>query len=50
MAKKITKKQRAKIAGVSGIAIGIYMLLVLNNVRGLIPLGLGFILLFWRFK
>lgn len=41
---KISKEYRREIAGISGILIGLYMIFILNNNRGLIPIGLGIII------
>ena len=45
MLPKLTKKQKFGITGVSGIIVGIYMLTILNNVRGWILLVIGTIFL-----
>ena len=50
MKPKLSQKQKYRIAGGSGLILGIYMLLVLNSNEGYIPLGISAILLFIGFK
>lgn len=38
---KITQKQKKQIAGASGLIVGLYMIFILNNNRGIIPLLIG---------
>lgn len=41
---KISTKYKREIAGVSGMLIGLYMIFILNNNGGFIPLELGIII------
>ena len=50
MKPKLTKKQIYRIAGGSGVILAIYMLLVLKNNGGFIPLAIGLVLLFIKVK
>lgn len=47
MLPKLTKKQKFGLVGVSAIIVGLYMIFILNNVRGIIPgiFGLIFLIL-----
>lgn len=44
------KQKRIKLIGILAILIGAWLLLFERQVSGLIPGGLGVILLLWRFK
>lgn len=46
---RFTKTLKARITGISGILVGIY-LLYLNNKFGIIPIIIGLWFLLWRFK
>lgn len=49
---KLNIKQKLRfqwISGIGFISIGLYMILVLNDVKGQIPLVLGIGTLLWRF-
>jgi len=48
--KKITIQQKQGIAGIGFLAIGLYMILGLNEVRGTFPLSVGIGILLWRAK
>lgn len=48
MLPKLTKKQKFEIVGVSAIIVGIYMILILNNMRGIIPGIFGIIFLLMK--
>lgn len=48
--KKWSKSQKGLIAGISGMSVGLYMLLVLNNKFGLIPLSIGLLLILWKYN
>lgn len=48
MKPKLSRKQIHRIAGGSGVILGLYMLLILRNVKGWIPLVIGVILLIKR--
>ena len=48
--KKTTIQKKQGIVGIGFLAIGLYMILVLNEVRGTMPLAVGISVLIWRFK
>ena len=50
MKPKLSKRQIYRIAGGSGLILGLYMLLSLNDNGGYIPLIISAILLFIGFK
>lgn len=53
MAIKITKKNKRRfqlISGIGFILIGMYMTLILKDIKGQIPLVLGIGILLWRLK
>ena len=47
---KIKQAHWQGIAGISGILLGLYMLLILKNIRGLLPFVIGIGILLWKFK
>lgn len=47
---KWNRTTRGRIAGISGIALGGFMLIQFNDLKGLIPMFLGSLLLFWMYK
>jgi len=49
MAKKKNKRLIGRIGGVSGIALGIYMM-YLGNKWGAVVFGIGLAMLLWRYK
>lgn len=44
------KYMTRRIAGISGIIVGFYMIYQLKNNLGLIPLSLGLGMALWRYK
>jgi len=50
MKPKLSKKNIYRIAGGSGVILGIYMLWVLKNTGGFIPLIISVILLFIGYR
>ncbi len=47
--KKLTKKEKMGIVGFSATIVGIYMIFILKNTRGVIPLIFGIIFI-WLMK
>lgn len=47
---KLKKVHKQGIAGIGFGIIGLYMILVLNNIQGLIPIVIGISILLWRMK
>jgi len=39
-----------RVAGISGILVGLYMLSQLNSKLGIIPISIGIGMLLWRYK
>lgn len=46
MLPKLTKKQKYGIVGFSALIVGLYMIFILNNIRGIIPGLFGLVFLF----
>jgi hypothetical protein len=47
---KINKKQLARISGMSGTILAVYLLSIGNTLGGVIVLGISLMLLLWKFK
>lgn len=47
---KLNKVKKQGIVGISALAVGLYMILILKEVRGLVPFTIGVGVLLWRFK